>query len=172
MLFQALDNKSECAGVYVDGQLCYNDMPENLSETWSYSNLLKQRKDIEYAYLYCGKPIEEICPERFRERFDTCTDKLKAFLRSFQISKIDMNDNCFYDMVPPRFLLEYCEIKNKITKHILDNYEKPENYDFLVDLAKVIEEIRYQKLNLNTSNLLSCAYKYKTRQFMKKIKHI
>ena len=42
-----------------------------------------------------------------------------------------LNENCFFELVPQQFLLEFCDIKNKITEHVLKNYEKPKNYDFL-----------------------------------------
>jgi len=171
VLFQALDNKNECAGIYIDGQLVYGELPKDLSKTWSYSNFLKNNDGIDYAFLYCGKSAEEVCPDAYKDSYERSANKLKAFLRSFKISKVDLNDNCFFDMVPERFLAEYCELKNKITEHVIENYERPMNYDFLVDLTKVVEEIKYQKLNIDAGSLFSKAYKYKTRQFMKKMKN-
>ena len=62
MLFQALDDKEECVGIYSEGELCFDEIPENLTKTWNYSNFLSKR-DIEYASLYCiGQTIDQICP--------------------------------------------------------------------------------------------------------------
>ena len=172
MLFQTLDNKNECAAIYTDGELLYDNFPQELSRTWSYSNFLKDHQDVDYAYLYCGRSVEEVCPESYRDSYEISAGKLKAFLRSFGLSKISLNDNCFFDMVPERFLLEYCELKNKITDYVLENYERPENYDFLVDLAKVLEEIKCQKLDIDHTVLRTESHRFKTRQFMNKIRNI
>ena len=41
MLFQTLDDKRECVGVYCDGVLEFGSIPKNLTKTWSYSNFLE-----------------------------------------------------------------------------------------------------------------------------------
>ena len=48
MLFQALDDKKECLGVYLDGKLIHDVLPEGLTQTWSYSAFLRDT-DVEYA---------------------------------------------------------------------------------------------------------------------------
>ena len=39
MIFQALDDKEHCVGVYVDGQI-HHTLPDNLTHTWSYAEFL------------------------------------------------------------------------------------------------------------------------------------
>ena len=34
MLFQTLDDKSECVGVYANGELQFKGIPDNISKTW------------------------------------------------------------------------------------------------------------------------------------------
>ena len=51
MLFQTLDDKKECVGIYANGELQFEDMPNGISKTWSYSNFLGGL-DIEYASRY------------------------------------------------------------------------------------------------------------------------
>ena len=83
-----------------------------------------------------------------------------------------MDENCFFDLVPKSFLLEYCEIRNKITQHVFENYEKPQNYDFMVDLTKVLARIRHQRLNIDVSSLSNQAHLAKFRKAMKKFSQI
>ena len=52
VFFQILDDKSECVGIYKEGNLVFTDLPEDLTHTWSYSGFLKG-KNIEYAKIYC-----------------------------------------------------------------------------------------------------------------------
>ena len=170
MLFQALDDKKHCAGVYVDGDLVYDKLPENLTKTWKYSDFLADR-NIEYASLYCGsKTLTEMCPPVFLTQWKEVTERLKAFLRSFHEARVDLSKNCFFDLVPEQFLKEYCDIKNKITEHTLKTYPRPENYDFLLDITKLVGKIKSQTLNVDTEELKSRLSEYKVRQFCKKIK--
>ena len=64
--------------------------------------------------------------------------KFEAYLKSFNIARISMNDNCIYDLIPHGFIKEFFDARNRITKHVFDTYEKPKNYDFLKDTHKSI----------------------------------
>lgn len=169
MFFQTLDDKNECVGVFVDGQLHFEDLPTGLTKTWKYASYLEEQ-DVEYANLYClGKDLSEACPEYLKDDFEKITNELKAFLVSFQESKISLEDNCFFDLVPERFLLEYCDIKNKITEHVFETYPRPANYDFLLSLTKAIEEISQRRLEINIRCLDKQLAEVRTRKFIKKL---
>jgi hypothetical protein len=138
MLFQPLDPKGECRGIYANGRLSYGNFPEGLTRTWSPASYL-MNKQIEYASLYAkGASLEEACPEDLKEDYARVSGKLKAYLRSFVESKVNLNELCFFDLVPERFLLEYFEVKNKLTENVFQNFEKPMNYDFLARLSEII----------------------------------
>jgi hypothetical protein len=169
LLFQTLDEKNECAAVFSDGSLTWNEIPDNLTKTWRYSAFLKD-KDISYANLYCGGlTLDEVCPKHLQEKWGHISARLKAFYRSFVEAKVDLHENCFFELVPEQFLLEFCDAKNMITDHIFQNYEKPENYDFLSDLTKLTTDIRYQKVNVDMASFRGRMNEYKTRQFFKKL---
>ena len=169
MLFQTLDDKRDCVGVYLDGNLLYDDLPESLSRTWDYSTFLRDTP-VEFAKLYCGgRSLEEVCPPRLSTQWATVRDKLRAYHRSFQIAKVPLNENCFFDLAPERFLLDYCEVRNRITQHVFDTHDRPANYDFLRDLVEALDDIRYQKLNVSMDGIRSVYHKTATRKFLKKI---
>ena len=122
MLFQTLDDKKECVGIYANNKLHFNELPENLSSTWSYSPYLKGQQ-IQYASLYCeGKSLDEVCPDHLKDEWMNGKKKLKAFMSSFIETKVSLEENCFFDLTPTKFLEEYCNIKNKITEHVFYNY--------------------------------------------------
>ena len=166
MLFQTLDDKKECVGIYCDGELLFNDaLPKGISRTWSYSAFLDER-DIEYAKIYCGgKSLQEACPEALIDRLTALEKRFKAFVKSFITSRVSLNESCFYDLVPRRFLLEWCYTKDLICKHIFETHERPKNYDYMLDLVKVIDGIKYTKLNIDRTGL--SLYKAKHRKFLK-----
>ena len=172
MYFQTLDDKGECVGVYKNGKLYFQDLPEGLKRTWKYAEYL-QESNVEYASVWSGnRSLNDTCPNALVDDWVAVEDKLKAFYRSFVLAKVNMNENCFFDLVPKPFLMEYCEIRNKITQYVFENYEKPVNYDFLVDLTKVLARIRHQKLNIDVSSLTDKAHLPKFRQAAKKYTQI
>ena len=168
MLFQTLDNKNHCVGVYSQGALKYEELPEDLSQTWSYAPYLEDR-DIEYASLYGSHKISEMCPEHLKEDWGEISNRLRAYYKSFRAAKICMDDNCFFDLVPERYLVDLCEIKNKITKYVFENYEKPENYQHTLEVTKMIHEISHQRLKLNPDSLKSKRANLQARNFLKKV---
>jgi len=171
LLFQTLDDKKECVGIYLDGELSFNEtLPENLSHTWSYSSFLENH-NIQYASLYCdGKSLEEVCPEPLRDRWCGVKKKFEAYLKSFTTARVSLNENCFYDLVPEKFLLELCYVKDLICRHIFENHEKPDNYDYLLGLTRELERIKYQRLNINRKNL--SLYNAKHRNFIHKLSNM
>jgi len=172
LLFQTLDDKKDCVGIYLNDLVFGQELPDDLSHTWSYSGFLKGR-EIEYASLYCGgKTLEEACPEALRDRWGSVSNKLKAFIKSFATARVSLDNNCFFDLVPHKFLVEFCRVKNQICEHVFANYERPKNYDYLVSLTEIVEDMKYRRLNLNTKNLsMFKADHRKFAQNLSKIEH-
>ena len=130
MIFQILDDKKDCRGVYADGKIIYDEIPKAADFTWSYSDHLRDRH-IQYAHLWVGgKSLKDACPEHLRARLDLRERKIKGHFKSFRIAKVNLNAVCFFDLVPSRDLLHYFEVKNQICEWIFNNHDKPENYSF------------------------------------------
>jgi len=150
----------------------YDEIPTNATRTWKYAPHLSDR-DIEYAHLYCGgKSLDEACPEDMKESWTQIRDKMYAYLRSFMIAKVSLKDNCFYDLVPEAFLLEYYDLKSKITESVFDTCQRPSNYEFLTDMTKLLDTIRMQNLNVDLSKMGDELHEYKARQFWKTVKNV
>ena len=171
MYFQILDDKEDCLGLYHDGAIDYSHNLNALSRTWRYAPSLRGA-DVEYAQIYCGgQTLVEVCPPHLRDRYSAISTKLKAFLRSFREAKINLSDNCFFDMVPERFLLEFCEIKTQITKYVFENFSRPKNYRFLASTQEMLYDISQQKLNIDVGHMSSKLGDLKARNFLRKIKN-
>ena len=163
MIFQTIDDKSECVGIYTDGQLFYENFPEKLSHTWRYTGSL-QNQDIEYGWLWAnGLTLEQACPPTLVESYKSAHKRLQAYLKSFQLGKINIREHCIFDLVPEDFLMQFCDIKNKITEHVFATYEKPDNYDHLLAVDQLLYKIKYQKLNLNNENCRELYYSSRSR---------
>ena len=148
MLFQTLDDKEECIAIYTDGEIT-QELPGELTKTWGYSAFLKD-EPIEYAKIYCGgKTLDEVCPDHIKEDWDKINNRMKAYHRSFVEAKIDLRQNCFFDLVPERYLLVYYDLRNRITGHVFANYKRPANYDLILEMTKIANKIKYQNLNVD-----------------------
>jgi hypothetical protein len=149
MIFQVVDDKKDCTGIFVDGKIEHRKLDEDLTGTWTYSDIL-QDCDVDYADLYCGGlSLDDACPEHLKDRLQTRTQKIQAFIRSFVTAKINLDEICFYDLVPSQHVAHYYNIKNEITDHVLSSYPRPKNYSFLRDTAITAKEIGDQKLKFN-----------------------
>ena len=63
MIFQAIDDKNECIGVYTNGKMHFDNIPDNLSKTWKYGGSITD-PSVEYASIMAsGKTLAECCPE-------------------------------------------------------------------------------------------------------------
>ena len=175
MLFQTLDSKQECVRVYKDGALLFDEIGELHdfagTHTWSYAAYLEGR-DIEYASLYCGVSLDRVCPEHLRNDWDYVNERLQAYMRSIIEAKISLDDVCFYDMVPERFLADYCYMKDQICNFVFENYPKPKNYDHLLATARLAHKISQQKVNLSWSSMRRQMHKKAIREQVKKLKRV
>ena len=90
---------------------------------------------------------------------------MKAYHRSFVEAKIDLRQNCFFDLVPERYLLTYYDLRNHITGHVFSNYKKPANYDIILGMTKVANDIKFQNLKINLEDVTITP---KLRDFRKK----
>ena len=150
MFFQLLDNKMDCAGTYVDGQFIWDRIPEGISKTWSYSDHLHGR-DIDYAHLLvAGRSLSDVCPSHLTQRWEEANNLLKGHYRAINVSKIDVADVCFYDLVPRKHLQHYFDAKNEITKWVFENVERPQHYNLLKRMQAAVKELKRHPVNLNS----------------------
>lgn len=141
MLFQILDDRKECFGVYNDGRFCYDRVPKNVTGTWNWDRRLGDL-DIDYASIYCGgKSISKAASESLGARFEKRESKIRGFINSAVNAKMKLGEFCMFDLVPEQHLMHYCEVKNEICEWVFKNYEKPQNHGFLVDLHQMAHEI-------------------------------
>ena len=156
MYFQSIDDKEQCIGIYRDGVLEFDKdkMPADFSgmRTWKYSGSILD-EDVQYGWLWAsGATLLDVCPSELQPELSRMHKKMNAFRKSFEIAKIDFRQHCFFDLVPHDFLTAFLEVKNKITQHAFETVEKPATYEHLCALERLLYKIRYQELNISTSD--------------------
>jgi hypothetical protein len=165
LLFQTFDDKDNCVGVYVADELHFGYVPDGLSRTWSWTPYLES--GVDYAHIWAqGKTLDEVCPSQYREEWERVNERLLAYYSSFRLAKVDLTQNCFFDLVPQGFLKDHSAIKNKITQWVFDNHTRPVNHNFMVAAHEAVNEINGYKVNLDVAQLRREKYNDKGKAFL------
>lgn len=172
MIFQTLDDKDECVGFYYDGQLHFDapTLPDDLTQTWKYASYLDGHDGIEYANLYLeGRSLEDVLPEYLLDDWKEESGRLRSFMRSLSIAQVDRNENCTYDLLPSRFLKDYCQVKNRLTEHVLTHCARPRRYKYYLALCKMLTAIAQRRLNVDTRRLQTYLSSPSTRSLVERL---
>jgi hypothetical protein len=152
MIFQLMDNKLDCSGVYLPNKFVYGRIPEGLTKTWSWSRHLDGR-DIDYAHLWAsGRSLNDVCPPHLKERWEKAENLLKSHFRGFRTAKMNLDDVCFFDLVPQKHLQHYYDCKNEITEWVFENIERPANYHFLKETHENLNHV-FLELDFNAAEI-------------------
>ena len=175
MLFQLLDSKRDCVGFYASNIINPSPILPSEGSTWEYSAHLPGRH-YELGHIYSqGSTLTDVCPEEMKEEWSRIKKTLRACLKSFKTSHLSLTDNCFYDVLPEYFLYEYLAAKDKITKHVLDTYPRPENYDLMYNLVEMLSNIRLQNVNVDVGpikHLLSSVRGQNFHRTLQTVRHV
>jgi len=168
MLFQVVDNKNGCVNFYCDGQF-QEKLDHSYTRTWKQNSLLKD-KHIDYAQIYMlGKNLDDSCPDHLKKEWKDLQTKMYNFYVSFQTAKLNLSDVCFYDIVPQKFLIKYCEFKNQICNWVFDNHPRPKNYTLMKEILEFVADIEERALNLQWNKIPTT--NIKSRALLKKKNH-
>ena len=173
MYFQAIDDKSQCIGVYYDGHLVFDEakMPNTFKngKTWKYSGSITD-ESVMYGWIMCGgQNLSDVCPEHLMDKLQSYQKKMRAFKKSFDLAKIDFREHCFFDLVPHDFLTQFLDIKNQITEYVFEHNEVPETYEHLISVEKLLYKIRYRQLEVNVKDCRGIMANYNFRTAANKI---
>lgn len=171
MFYITLDSKEECLGYYYNGAIHDTSPdPDKNHITWDYSHPHHQ-DGIEYLKLYCGgKSLGEVCPDHLGREWNGSLEKTRAFEAAIKNSKIDADDVCIYDLVPPWFMKEISQLKCEILEHVHQNFYKPATYDFMLGLEKLFADIRENTLRIDTSSFRSKLGNSTIRNFLHRVR--
>ena len=154
MIFQILDDKESCFGIYRNGEFIYDRIPHDITGTWNWNPNLAGLS-VNYANVYMdGRKINEVCPEHLQKRLEKREQKIKSFINAAMNAKMKIDEFCLFDIVPEQHLKHYCEVKNQICEWIFDNCERPQNHDFIVDLQNMANDISKRPILIDQERLL------------------
>ena len=116
-----------------------------------------------------GAPLGGFLPEYMVDDWEDVSQKIKSFKRSLSIAQVDTYENCFFDLVPERFLVEFCEARNSITEHILKTVVKPSRYEFYKHVSMMLGDIANRPVTLDKRVLGSYVHFTKLQNQVKKL---
>ena len=153
MLFQTFDDKQDCVLVYQNHKFFKDFDNLDLSHTWAYAPYLKHL-DLEYGRIWTeGKSLSDVCPTSLQEEFNIIEKKMKGVVRSCRETQLSLDDICFYELMPSWLLKDYAQIKDRICAHVFATYPKPSNYDHILNLIKVVADIKHRPLELDLTKI-------------------
>jgi hypothetical protein len=171
MLFELIDSKLNCDSAYSDGQIVDYFYLGTPTHTWDYSPTFGD-KQMELACLYAGtKNIEDACSHELRERYLLIRSKLRAYMKSFITAHVSLEDNCFFDLVPQTFVHELFSARSAMLKEIFETKKRPENYDFLYNLNKLLYEVAQRDVKVEMKNLPAIGEIRNASKMKKKVKY-
>ena len=145
-MFQTLDTKNKCHAVYEDGVFHFDGVETKTAKTWSYHHAT-DKEDLQVANIWAGgRSLKECCPADVMPEYLEIEKKLQAFNMAFSAVDFNIQEWCVYDFMPLSFLIDLCEVKNKITKNVLQNYTKPKSYDHLLEVHRFLSEMNYKEI--------------------------
>ena len=174
MLFQTLDDKKQCVGIYFDSELYFDmqDFPQELTRSWKYTPFMQGYRGVEYAELYAlGKTIDECCPEHLREDWDQAKNRIKAFIKANRTAGLSSSAYCMFDMIPPSFLKQFCHAKNLISDWVISNYKKPVNYKHLLATTEMLRDIEHYDIRIDAEALEAKEGDPSARQLIDRVKN-
>ena len=155
MIFQILDDKRDCLGLFSNGEFYYGHIKRAFEKTWDWSPHLSD-DDYEYARIWCGgQTLEEACPQHLSERLEIHKRKVKSFVKAASGAMINIEDVCLFDIIPEQALIHWCEVKNEICQYVFENKVKPSNHKFMIDLSKLVYEMSQNPVLLNQNKLFN-----------------
>ena len=145
-MFQTLDTKNKCHAVYEDGVFHFDGVETKTAKTWSYHHAT-DKEDLQVANIWAGgRSLKECCPADVMPEYLEIEKKLQAFNMAFSAVDFNIQEWCVYDFMPLSFLIDLCEVKNKITKNVLQNYTKPKSYYHLMEVHRFLSEMNYKEV--------------------------
>lgn len=145
-MFQTLDTKNNCHAVYENGVFHFEEYKPQGSETWAFHQAAN-KENLKIAQIWAGgASLKECCPADLTQDYAEIEKKLQSFNLAFNAVDFNVEEWCVYDFMPLSFLIDLCEIKNKITENVLNNWTKPKSYDHMVKVHQILSQINFNEV--------------------------
>mgnify|MGYP003652511202 CR=1 FL=1 len=160
----------------VDGSYYYNgtfapERPPKLDKTWQVTNKTRDEPDVEYAALYCaGQSLDSVGERLVGDKWSVLRKKVENHFKPYRCVGMDIAGRPIRDLIPPTLLGDFLNIKIEIINSVFENYDKPDNYNFLRKCSELIYDIGSRELNLDYNAMKAYTHQIKGKETLKKIR--
>jgi hypothetical protein len=153
--FSLLEYEDNCSQFYKNGSLfSVSELTDKDSETWSYNHVLGD-KEVNIAALYCGNSsLKKVCPSELQDTLRDIMLKKRAYIRSFREAKINPKSVDVFQYMPDSYKVQYGDLLCTITDHAFKTYDRPKNYDFMLNMERFFGRLSQYTLNIDPNELL------------------
>lgn len=146
MILQTLDIKQNCTGVFSGTSFLfedYNKIIEKCSHAWKHSPVLDDEK---YKYLYLYLKSEDLSAYSYdSEMYEEYLLKMESQGKAAKTAKIELDDMCFFDIMPENQLIRWFTIRRQCMDNLLYTTKKPSDYDILHKAHVLATEMSHNK---------------------------
>lgn len=146
MILQTLDIKQNCTGIFEKSSFLFEDFEKLIKKyscAWKHSPILEDEK---YKYLYLYLKSEDLSPYSFdSEMYEEYRLKMESHAKAAKTAKIELDDMCFFDIIPENQLIRWFTIRRQCMDSILETISKPSDYDILHKAHVLATEISHNK---------------------------
>lgn len=146
-LIQTLDIRKNCKGIFYNGEFFLEpdrSIVEGSVITWKHSPILDDEK-CRYLFLSLRrKNLSDYSANQ--ELFSEYKKKMEAQLRAATTAKIDLEGECFFDVLPKHQLKKWFSLKHSALENILLTVPPAADYDILHKAHVLTETIARQDL--------------------------
>ena len=161
-------DRSDERKFYIEGIFHKTLPPQDNIDSWDYHPDFEGASDIRLASLYLGDlDINNAVPDVMHAMWEGSNIYLKAHVRALLGAKVNLNDHSFFDIIPEHVYKKHLGLKDRICEYVFSTYPRPKNYDYLLDLTRVLDQVRRYGLNINTKGLRSRSVQ--DRNFVKRL---
>lgn len=150
-LIQTLDIRKNCKGIFHDGEFLLEpprSLIDKFSVAWKHSPMLDDEK-FKYLFLLAGDDdLSSWCTNQ--DDFSECKDKIEAHYKAALTAKIDLEGECFFDVIPRHQLKRWFTLRKAALDNILRSAPSRSDYDILHKVHVLTETISRQDLIFGT----------------------
>jgi len=145
LILQTLDIKDNCKGIFHKNQFIFNPTSALLDEynlCWKHSPILDDEK---FEYLYLRLRSDDLSshspdPDLYAEY----TTKLASHAKAAATAKIDLTEECFFDLLPEHQLTSWFKARSQALLSLSEFTKRAPDYDILHKAHVLTSEIAHQ----------------------------
>ena len=147
MILQTLDIKDNCKGIFHRGAFLFEGAKETANRyflAWKHSPMLE---DENFRYLFLSLKDDDLSTYSIDpELYEECKKKMLAQGKAAATAKIDLTEECFFDLLPEHQLTKWFKMREQALHSLHKSTKREDDYDILHKAHVLTAEIGRQDL--------------------------